>query len=124
MTLSSCNLITAGNQIPGHAIVTARQLASFRSFLIQEQVRTGIAMIDPTDAEGDDLSYRFDARVCPIALACFARLFDYDAEVIGVIEAAQFEARRVTISRIGGDGDIAMTVSTTPDEGRELMRPA
>ena len=116
MTLTFGTAMTTGNQIPAHAIISARQLASFRRFLLQEQVRTGVAMIEPAAADGGDLADAFEARVCPIALAVFARLFDYDAGVIGIIEMAQFERCHLTIFRIGGDGDFAMTVSFKSDE--------
>ena len=79
----------------------------------------GIVLIDPEAADEDAFAYQFEARVCPIALARIARLFDYDVAVIGVIEEAQFQARRVSIVRIGGDGEIAMCVSLTSDLGLE-----
>jgi hypothetical protein len=110
----------ADDHTPSHAIITARQLAAFRHFLIQEGARTGIVLIDPEAAEESDLAHRFEARICPVALARFARLFDYDAAAIGVIEEAQFQARRVSICRIGRDGDIAMKVSLTSDLALEL----
>ena len=102
------------------AIITARQLAAFRRFLRTEGERTGTALLDP-DADDDVfLSYRFEARICPLALAAIARLFDYATDVISVVEEAQFRGRRVSVFRDQGPGTINLAVALTSDLGLEL----
>src|SRR5204863_299916 len=64
------------------AVISARQLAAFRTFLRGEGERIGTVLLDPDAPEDAFLSYRFEARVCPIALASIARLFDFATDVI------------------------------------------
>lgn len=102
------------------ATINARQLAAFRRFLREESVRTETVLLDPDAAEDEFLSYHFEARVCPIALAAVARLFDFQTDVISVVEEAQFRVRRVSVFRIEETGTIRMRVALTSDAGAEL----
>lgn len=102
------------------ATITARQLAAFRAFLREESIRTGTLLLDPDAVDDAFLSYSFEARVCPAALASVTRLFDFDTAVISVIEEAQFRARRVSIYRNEAAGTINMRVALTSDLGLEL----
>ena len=102
------------------ATINARQLAAFRAFLRDEGARTGTVLLDPDAAEEEFLSYHFEARVCPVALAAIARVFDLQTDVIGVVEEAQFRVRRVSVFRIEETGTIKMRVALTSDTGAEL----
>ena len=102
------------------ATMTARQLAAFRTFLREESISTGTILLDPDAIDDAFLSYSFEARVCPVALASVTRLFDFDTAVISVIEEAQFRARRVSIYRNEAAGTINMRVALTSDLGLEL----
>ncbi len=66
------------------ATVNARQLAAFRALLRSEGERTGTRLIDP-DGEDALLADTFEARVCPLALAAIARIYDYATDAITVI---------------------------------------
>lgn len=114
-------IATAADDQPGPtAIINARQLAAFRSFLREEGERIGIVLLDPDFADDDYLSYRFEARVCPLALAAVARVFDLQTDVITVLEEAQFRSRRVSVYRTGEAGPITLAVGLTSDLGLEL----
>lgn len=102
------------------ALITAPQLGAFQRYLRDEGVRLGIVLLEP-DATGDDyLSYHFEARICPLALASVARVFDHDADVLAVIEEAQFRGRRVMVYRVDADRSIRMRVALASDQGLEL----
>lgn len=114
-------IATAADDRPGpRAVINARQLAAFRTFLREESVRSRTVLLDPDAAEDAYLSYHFEARVCPLPLAAIARVFDFDADVIGVVEEAQFRCRRVSVWRDEPAGTIAMRVALTSDQGLEL----
>lgn len=114
-------IATAADDLQGPvATITARQLAAFRTFLRQESVRTGTVLLDPDADEDAFLSYHFEARVCPVALAAVTRVFDFQTDVISVIEEAQFRLRRVSVFRIEETGSIRMRVALTSDVGAEL----
>lgn len=98
------------------AAINARQLAAFRTLLREQGERLGTALLDPDDF----LSYRFEARICPLALAAVARVFDFQTDAIAVLEEAQFRCRRVSIYRREELGSIAMAVAFTSDLGLEL----
>lgn len=98
------------------ATINARQLASFRMLLREQGERLGTDLLDPDDF----LSYRFEARVCPLALAAVARIFDFHTDAITVIEEAQFRCRRVSIHRREETGSIVMAVAFTSDLALEL----
>ncbi|MFZ2980467.1 MAG: hypothetical protein WA085_05510 [Sphingobium sp.] len=102
------------------AVITARQLAAFRAFLRAESIRANTVLLAPDAADDAFLSYRFEARVCPLALASVARIFDFDTAVISVLEEAQFRVRRVSVYRDEGAGTINMRVALTSDLGVEL----
>ena len=102
------------------AVIAARQLAAFRTFLRGEGERIGAVLLDPDAPEDAFLSYRFEARVCPLSLASIARLFDYATDVITVVEEAQFRGRRVSVFRDEAAGTINLTVALTTDMGLEL----
>jgi hypothetical protein len=102
------------------ATINARQLAAFRSLLRAEGSRLRLALIDPDDDEETPLAYSFEARVCPLALASMARVFDFAADVIAVLDEAQFRSRRVSFYRSRPDGPVAMRPSITSDLGVEM----
>ncbi len=102
------------------AVIAARQLAAFRTFLRGEGERIGAVLLDPDAPEDAFLSYRFEARVCPLALASIARLFDYAADVITVVEEALFRGRRVSVFRDEAAGTINLTLALTTDMALEL----
>ncbi len=53
------------------------------------------------------------------------RVFDYQTDVISVIEEAQFRCRRVRVYRVEEGGTINMRVALTSDQGVELdLTPA
>lgn len=111
---------SADHQDRQTAIINARQLAAFRELLRREGQRLGTVLLDPDFAEDDYLSYHFEARVCPLALASIARVFDYQADVITVLDEAQFRGRRVSVYREGETGPITLSVGLTSDLGLEL----
>ncbi|KKI19792.1 MULTISPECIES: hypothetical protein [Sphingomonas] len=114
-------IATAADDQPGpRATINARQLAAFRTFLREESARCRAVLLDPDAPEDEYLSYHFEARVCPLALAAIARIFDFDADVISVVEEAQFRCRRVSVWRDEGAATIAMRVALTSDRGLEL----
>lgn len=102
------------------AVINARQLAAFRTFLRDEGARIDVVLLDPDAAEDAYLSYHFEARVCPGALAAVARVFDFQIDAIAVLEEAQFRARRVSVYRAEATGTIGMRVALTSDVGAEL----
>ena len=102
------------------ATINARQLAAFRTYLREESVRIGTVLLDPDAAEDDFLSYHFEARVCPLALAAVTTVFDFASDVISVVEEAQFRSRRVSVYRREPTGTIHMRVALTSDLGLEL----
>lgn len=102
------------------AAISACQLAAFRTLLREEGERSGIILAD-LDPEEAVLTFDpFEARVCPLALATIARLFDYDEAVIAVVEEAQFRRRRISVHPADQAGAIAMGVALTSDPGHEL----
>lgn len=100
------------------ASIRPRQLAAFRVFARAEAKRSGITVIDPA-GQGFG-AYDFEARVCPFALATIAALFDMDADVIGVLEEAQFRGRLVRFERDKSDGMLRIRVSAWPDGALEM----
>jgi len=102
------------------AEIGARDLAEFRAFLRQEGTRIGKRLLSPDEPEDELLSYTFEARVCPLSLSAMARVFDYNASVIRVLEEAQFRNRRVAVWRCKSDGSIRMRVSLNSDAGVEI----
>ncbi|ATY34939.1 hypothetical protein [Sphingomonas psychrotolerans] len=114
-------IATAADDLQGPvATINARQLAAFRTFLREESVRTATVLLDPDAAQDEFLSSHFEGRVCPLALASVARVFDYQGDVISVVEEAQFRCRRVSVFRVEETGSIRMRVALTSDVGAEL----
>lgn len=114
-------IATAADDTPGPvAIINARQLATFRSYLREEGARVGLALLDP-DAETERLlALNFEARICPLAVAAIARVFDYDEAVIAVLDEAQFRRRRIIVWWYETDCSIRMRPSLTSDSGTEM----
>ena len=102
------------------ATINARQLAAFRAYLREEGERLGLALLDPDRDEERVLALNFEARICPLALASVARVFDHDPAVIAVLDEAQFRGRRITIWWYETDHAIRMRPSVTSDHGGEL----
>lgn len=113
-------ITSADQQDRQTAIINARQLAAFRQFLRREGEHLGTVLLDPDYVEDEFLSYRFEARVCPLALASIARIFDYQDDVITVLDEAQFRGRRVSVYREDETGSITLSVGLTSDLGLEL----
>lgn len=91
------------------AVVTARQLAAFRSFARE---RGELLDIDDEDAL---VACSFEARVCPWSLASVCALFDYDEAVIAVVEEAQFRSLNIRFQRDATTRSITMGVASSPD---------
>jgi hypothetical protein len=102
------------------ATINARQLAAFRTLLRASGTRLGMRLLDPDEDGEVPLAYSFEARVCPLALASMARVFDSDADAIAVLEEAQFRGRRVSFWRDELEAAVKMHVSVTSDLGVEL----
>lgn len=114
-------IATAADHLDGPiATINARQLAALRTYLREEGVRIGTVLLDPDAAEDAFLSYHFEARVCPLALAALAKVFDFAADVISVVEEAQFRSRRISVYRCERAGTIHMRMALTSDLGLEL----
>jgi hypothetical protein len=114
-------IATAADDQPGPAAtINARQLAAFRAYLREQGERLGIALLDPDNDEERVLALNFEARICPLAIAATARVFDYDQAVIAVLDEAQFRGRRVIVWWYELDRAIRMRVSSTSDAGLEL----
>lgn len=114
-------IATASDDQPGPvATINARQLAAFRAYLREEGERLGLALLDPDSDEERVLALNFEARICPLALASVARVFDHDPAVIAVLDEAQFRGRRITIWWYETDRAIRMRLSVTSDHGGEL----
>ncbi|KEQ53745.1 hypothetical protein [Sphingobium chlorophenolicum] len=114
-------IATAADDQPGPvATINARQLAAFRAYLREQGQRLGLALLDPDSDQERVLALNFEARICPLAIAATARIFDYDEAVIAVLDEAQFRSRRVTIWWYETDRVIRMRVSPTSDAGVEL----
>jgi len=108
--------VPADDTTDPHAVITARQLASFRRYLRTEGERIGIALIEPDEYLGDS----FEARICPLALAAVTAQFDHDPAVISVVEEAQFRGRRIAVHHSSSAGEITIRVALTSDCGLEL----
>lgn len=114
-------IATAADDQPGPvATINARQLAAFRAYLREQGERLGIGLLDTDSDQERVLALNFEARICPLAIAANARIFDYDEAVIAVLDEAQFRCRRVTVWWYEIDRAIRMRVSPTSDAGLEL----
>lgn len=101
------------------AVVTARQLAAFRSFARAQGHLVG--MFD--DPDFGYLAYGFEARVCPCSWAAIARLFGDSEAVIAVVEEAQFLGLNVRFWKDAETAAIMMAVAHSPDGSRSLDLP-
>jgi len=104
------------------ATITARQLAAFRSFAAAHEERCGEAIIAP--AGRSFAAYDFEARVCPLALATLAKLFDFASDMIGVIDDAQVRGRLIRFERDDKGGVLRARVSANPDALFEMRSRA
>jgi hypothetical protein len=111
---------TADDQPGPIATINARQLAAFRAYLREQGERLGIALLNPDSDEERVLASNFEARVCPLALASVARVFDHDEAVISVLDEAQFRGRRIAVWWYENCRTICMRPSLTSDLGAEL----
>lgn len=111
---------SADDQHQTTATITAPQLAALRALLRAESARTGIDLLEPSGDGDDRPPCQFEARVCPLALATFAKIFDYETDAIEVIDDAQFRGRRISVFRGGPAASIRMRTSLTSDLGVEL----
>lgn len=115
-------IATPADDAPGPvAVINARQLAAFRRYLRDEGQRLGLSLLDPDADEERVLAYNFEARICPLAIAAIARVFDHDQAVIAVLDEAQFRGRRVLVWWYEADRSIRMRPSLTSDLGIELQ---
>lgn len=114
--------IENGNSIlpPRAAIVTPDQLGSLRELLAEQSLRLGFTMLLPIGGVTGDPGFDLEARICPLALAVVSKCFDHDADVIAVLEEAQYLGRRVRIWQERRGGDIRIRLSLTPDAAPQL----
>lgn len=112
---------TAADEAEGViAHAATEQIVAFYDCLRTQGQRLNIALIDPYLDKQHCLAHGFEARVCPLSLALLARLFEYDAGVITVIDEAQFRSRRITIFRSDNKARFGLRVSFLSDPGCEL----
>lgn len=123
MSITFSIVTSADDSCDLYAVLASEQLTHFLDILRAESDRSNTVLLD---GEGDlaaMLSDGFEARVCPVALAVLARVFDYDCAVIAVIDEAQFRRRKITIWRDKRDGSIKMCPSFTSDADAEMTLP-
>lgn len=96
------------------AISTFATLGKFVSHLRESAERYGTAIV-PSKADPDQIpEIGYDLDVAGIALATAARIFDFDCNVIALIEDAQFRGCPVHICRARGGAP----VMTAANRGR------
>ncbi len=97
-----------------NAVLTFATLGKFVSHLRESASRYGTAIV-PSKADSDHIpDDGYDLDVAGIALATAARIFDFDCNVIALIEDAQFRGRPVHICRARGGAP----VMTAANRGR------
>lgn len=120
MTISF-RIATAADDVDGPvAEISTAQLADFCSLLRGEGRRLATSLIDLDDDNESPPTWGFEVRVCPVSLATLAATFEFDPQVIAVLDEAQFRARRVSIWRVGAEGPYRMRPSITSDLAVEL----
>ncbi|MGF7152088.1 hypothetical protein FHS96_005757 [Sphingomonas zeicaulis] len=107
------------------ALISEESLAAFRAHMHAREARSGVKLIDPdmddgNIGDGERPSHYLQARVCPLAVASIAAIFDFDPAVIAVVDEAQFRQRRISINRSCETGIITMRVSIESDPGYEM----
>jgi hypothetical protein len=90
------------------ARITARHYARLRTYLEAEALRQGLDLLRQNEGDDHALDYALSARVDTLALAALARLFDYDADVIAVLDEAQFTRAQIRTRRLPMSGDILL----------------
>ena len=98
------------------AVVTARQLATFRAFARQHGQLVGVY----DDDDFGYLAYGFEARVCPWSWATIAGLFGDSEAVIAVVEEAQFEGLNVRFWKDPDTATIMMGIANRADGTRGM----
>jgi hypothetical protein len=92
------------------ARITARHYARLRTYLEAEALRQGLDLLRQKDGDEHTLDYALAARVDTLALAALAKLFDYDADVIAVLDEAQFTRAQIRTRRLPMSGDILLEI--------------
>jgi hypothetical protein len=92
------------------ARITARHYARLRTYLEAEALRQGLDLLRQKEGEEHALDYALSARVDTLALAALARLFDYDADVIAVLDEAQLTRAQIRTRRLPMSGDILLEI--------------
>ncbi len=109
------------------ARITARHYARLRSHLEAEALRQGLDLLGQKDGDDHALDYALSARVDTLALAALAKLFDYDADVIAVLDEAQFTRAQIRTRRLPMSGDILLELAghgAVDDAGMGAPEPA
>lgn len=102
------------------AEITRERLDALLSYMRERGARSGVALLDPDIDDEEDPATDLYVRVCPLAVASIAAIFDFDAAVIAVVDEAQFRQRRVHIRRPRNTGIVMMRVSIESDPGYEM----
>ncbi|ABQ71337.1 hypothetical protein Swit_5228 (plasmid) [Rhizorhabdus wittichii RW1] len=92
------------------ARITARHYARLRTYLEAEALRQGLDLLRQKEGDEHALDYALSARVDTLALAALARLFDYDADVIAVLDEAQLTRAQIRTRRLPMSGDILLEI--------------
>ncbi|BBE00237.1 hypothetical protein SAMIE_2001230 (plasmid) [Sphingobium amiense] len=92
------------------ARITARHYARLRTYLEAEALRQGLDLLRQKEGDEHALDYALSARVDTLAVAALAKLFDYDADVIAVLDEAQFTRAQIRTRRLPMSGDIVLEI--------------
>lgn len=109
------------------ARITARHFARLRTYLEAEALRQGLDLLRQKEGDEHALDYALAARVDTLALAALAKLFDYDADVIAVLDEAQFTRAQIRTRRLPMSGDIVLELGeqgALDDAGMNAPEPA
>lgn len=103
------------------ARITARQYARLRTYLEAEALRQGRDILRQDEEEPGALNHELTACIETLALAALAKLFDYDADVIAVLDEAQFARVKIRTRRLPASGDILLElVAPDPIDGMSV----
>lgn len=115
--------LTAKNPpAPGlaNAVLTFAKLGEFVGHLRESAARYGTANV-PSTADTEQIPEDgYDLAVAGIALAAAARIFDFDPDIIGLIEDAQFRGSAIHICRARGGAPV-MTAATPAPSGSDVQ---
>lgn len=96
------------------SVLTFAKLGEFVSHLRESAARYGTAIVPP-EADPEHIPEDgYDLDVSGIALAAAARIFEFDSDVIALIEEAQFRGCAVHIGRARGGAPVMMAATPSP----------